>query len=111
MCVVQALVPIGRETLMQVAHYFEPHLIRVEVTSLDACDGFHVGRYAFFNPMMVIGHGRERKVNHLVRQHPIAGEAGGTRLNSHTDRNESAIFSAKSLTAAHTLSVGRHNAE
>src|SRR5271154_3748632 len=111
MCVVQALVPIGRETLMQVAHYFEPHLIRVEVTSLDACDGFHVGRYAFFNPMMILGHGRERKVNHLMRQHPIAREAGSTRLTSYVNCDEPAIFSAKSLAAAHTLSICRHDAE
>ncbi len=92
---------------MQVAHHFEPHLIRVEMAGADARDRLDVRGDAFFDPVMIFGDGRERQVDHLVREHPIAGEIGELRVFADVNGDEAAILAAKSAAAAHTFSVGR----
>src|SRR5580698_292291 len=50
-------------------------------------------------------------MDHLVREHPIAGEIRELRVFADVNGNEAAVVAAKSAAAAHTFSIGRHDAE
>ena len=44
---------------MKIAQHFERHFVGIEMAGADAGDGFDVSGDAFFDPMMIVGDGRE----------------------------------------------------
>src|ERR1700691_1595546 len=50
-------------------------------------------------------------MDHLVREHPIARQIGELRAFADVNGDEAAVVASKSAAAAHTFSVGRHDAE
>ncbi len=57
-----------------IAYHVMPHCGRRELAGLNASDGLDIGGNAFFNPVMLLGHGGEREVDHFVGEHPVGVE-------------------------------------
>src|SRR5258707_13123244 len=85
MRIIEPLVVGSRQALRHAIHHIAPYALGSQSSNLGSGDRRHIGRYAFFDPMMTPRHPWKTEINHLVRQHPIVVEIGCSDMLTYRD--------------------------
>src|SRR6516225_2606528 len=90
--VVQALIAAIWFAIWHVANYLLPHFLCFQLSSLHACDRFHINRNPLFDPVMVVCHRGKCEMDHLVGEHPVIVELYQRGLRSHRDGDDAIVI-------------------